>query len=35
MGRVKRIVADGAERVRVIASGVMGEVRSALGLYVG
>ncbi len=35
MGTVKRVIADGADRVRGIASGVMAEVRNALGLYVG
>ncbi len=35
MGRVKSVVAEGAERVRGIASSVMAEVRSALGLYIG
>ena len=35
MGRVKRVLADGAERARDIAKGVMGEVRDALGLYCG
>jgi len=32
---VKRVVAEGAERARSIASGVMSEVRDALGLYIG
>ena len=35
MTKVERVVADGAERARGIASGVMAEVRDALGLYVG
>jgi len=33
-GGVKRVVADGAAHAREIASGVMTEVREALGLYV-
>ena len=35
MGRVKRVIEDGAEHARSIASRVMGEVKNALGLYVG
>ncbi|MFH1730955.1 MAG: tryptophan--tRNA ligase [Planctomycetota bacterium] len=35
MTKVERVVADGAEHARGIASGVMTEVRDALGLYVG
>ncbi len=34
MGRVKRVIADGAERASSVAKGVMAEVREALGLYV-
>jgi tryptophanyl-tRNA synthetase len=34
MGRVRRVVAEGAEHARGIARGVMAEVRDALGLYV-
>ena len=33
--RVRRVAAEGAERARGIAVGVMAEVRDALGLYVG
>jgi len=35
MTKVERVIADGAEHARGIASGVMAEVRDALGLYVG